>query len=179
MSQPGFGAADITELLGELAAQLHSRGLRGEMFVVGGAAIALAYDTRRSTRDIDAVFAPKSEVYAAAAVVARRRGIPTDWLNDAVKGFLPGPDPDPRPVFDAPGLRVDVASPRYLLAMKLLASRDDDVDDIRTLFTACGFTRAAEGLDLVESTFPARLISPRVRFLLEDLYPAEDPAGGR
>lgn len=179
MSQPGLSAAEITELLEELAAQLHSQGLRGELFVVGGAAIALAYNTRRSTRDVDAVFEPKNEVYAAAAVVAERRGIPTDWLNDAVKGFLPGPDPDRRPVFDVPGLRVDVASARYLLAMKLLSARDDDIDDIRTLFAECGFTRAAQGLDLVEATFPRRLIAPRVQFLLEDLYPPEGSAGGR
>jgi len=32
--------------------------------------MALAYDARRATRDIDAVFQPKEEVYAAAAVVA-------------------------------------------------------------------------------------------------------------
>jgi hypothetical protein len=49
-------------------------------------------------------------------------GLPEDWLNDAVKGFLHGEDPDAVPVLDTPGLRVDVASPRYLLAMKLLAA---------------------------------------------------------
>ncbi len=50
--------------------------------VVGGAAIALAYDERRSTRDIDAVFVPKMHVYRAAARVAADRGLPVGWLND-------------------------------------------------------------------------------------------------
>ncbi len=46
------------------------------MYVVGGAAIALAFDERRATRDIDAVFEPKAAVYEAADVVARDRGVP-------------------------------------------------------------------------------------------------------
>lgn len=58
------------------------------MYVVGGAAVTLAYDTRRSTRDIDAVFEPKAPVYQAAAEVAEQLGLPPGWLNDAVKGFL-------------------------------------------------------------------------------------------
>lgn len=58
------------------------------MFLVGGAAMAFADNTRRSTRDVDAVFEPKETVRDAAAVVADRRGISRDWLNDAVKGYL-------------------------------------------------------------------------------------------
>lgn len=42
------------------------------MYVVGGAAIALAFDERRSTHDVDAVFEPKETVYEAAAVVAEQ-----------------------------------------------------------------------------------------------------------
>lgn len=65
------------------------------MYLVGDAAIALAYDARRSTRDIDAIFEPKMAIYQAAAEVAPRLGLPVSWLNDAVKGFLAGGRLDP------------------------------------------------------------------------------------
>ncbi len=120
----------ILETLRALGVLLAERGLRGEMYVVGGAAIALAYDERRSTRDIDAVFEPKMEIYAAAAELADRLGLPPGWLNDAVKGFLGGTDPNASPVLDVPGLRCLAASPRVLLALKMLAHRvgEDEAD---------------------------------------------------
>ena len=62
-------------LLEALAAELDSIGVRGEMFIVGGAAMALAYNTRRSTRDIDAVFEPKATIYQAAERVAAAHGV--------------------------------------------------------------------------------------------------------
>lgn len=111
--------------------------------------MALAYDARRATRDIDAVFQPKDEVYAAAAAVAARHDLPEDWLNDGVKGFLPGDDPRARQVYESNSLRVDVASPEYLLAMKLLAAREQDVDDIVLLYRpaseAAGTLRPSTG----------------------------------
>jgi hypothetical protein len=48
----------ILRALIRLAAVLESRGVQGELYLVRGAAIALAYDARRATRDVDAVFAP-------------------------------------------------------------------------------------------------------------------------
>jgi hypothetical protein len=96
----------ILRLFEELSEELARRGTRAEIFLVGGAAMALAYDTRRATRDIDAVFQPKDEVYSAAAVVAARHDLPDDWLNDGVKGFLPGDDPQARPAYESEALRV-------------------------------------------------------------------------
>jgi hypothetical protein len=65
-------------------------------------------------------------------------------------------------------LEVAVASPEYLLAMKLLASRaDQDVDDIRLLYSLLGFTSAAEGMDLIERYYPREQLRPRIQFLLE------------
>jgi hypothetical protein len=152
--------------------ELAAVGVRGEVFVVGGAAMALAYDARRATVDVDAIFVPAAEVREAAARVAQRLDLEADWLNDGAKAFMPGPDPERIGVFEGDHLSVAAASPRYLLAMKLLASRvERDQDDIRFLYELCGFSTAAEGLDLVESTYPAHAIAPRVQFLLEEMYP--------
>ena len=170
MSEGPLTAEDIRRLFGELAAELDADGVRAELFLVGGAAIALCFDGRRTTRDLDAVFAPTTAVRQAAAAVAGREGLGPEWLNDAVKGFLPGPDPAAVRYFEAPGLLVDVASPEYLLAMKLFSSRVEvDADDIALLYRELGFRSVEEGLQLVERSYPGRPIAPRVRFLLQEI----------
>lgn len=131
--------------------------------------MALAYDARRATRDVDAVFAPKEEIYQVAREVAEEFGLPEGWLNDAVKGFLAGPDPAAIPVLDLPGLRVLAASPRYLLAMKCLASRRGDEADIRFLINQLGLTRVDQVLEIVLSAYPEARLLPRTRFMLEEI----------
>jgi hypothetical protein len=165
----GLGREDIRALLDDLSAELAARGARAELFLVGGAALAVAYDAMRATRDLDAVFIPTDTVRQAAAAVAQHRGLTEDWLNDAVKGFLPGPDPDAR-FYSSDSLIVDVASPRYLLAMKLFAARAEiDADDIILLYRQLGFTTVDEGLDLVEQAYPGRPIPAKVKFLLTEI----------
>jgi hypothetical protein len=160
---------EIVALLTALGATLRDRGVDGEMYVVGGAAIALAYDARRSTR-IDAVFEPKLAVYEAAAEVAERFGLPAGWLNDAVKGFLAGDDPEAAPVLDVPGLRCLAASPRMLLALKVLAHRvGEDEGDVMLLAAALGLRTAGETLDVAEDVFGDRL-EPAARFFVEELF---------
>lgn len=175
-SEP-LDAGAIRVLLDELGDELVRRGVRAELFIVGGAAMALRLyrspiDPGRRCR-----FEPKEIVRQAAAIVGVRRGLAADWLNDAAKGYLPGPDPDRVRTIDRPGLVVDVA-PRYLLVMKLLAARPDDVDDIRILYAACGFTTPAEGLDLLEATYPRHIIRPETQFLLEEPFPPTPDPGG-
>jgi hypothetical protein len=46
---------EIRDLLEELSERLAAREMRAELFLVGGAAMALAYATRRSTADLDVV----------------------------------------------------------------------------------------------------------------------------
>ena len=163
---------DIVMVLSELADELEARGIHGDLFLVGGAAMALAYSTRRATQDLVAVFEPKQAIYDAAGRVGDRHGLPSDWLNDGVKGFLPGPDPDATVLFDRPGLAVRVASPRYLFAMKVLAARvERDADDLRILFELSGFTSISEALDQVQSVYPHQPIPPRAQYLLYELFP--------
>jgi hypothetical protein len=54
MSGGQLSADDIRGLFGELASELDAAGQRAEIFLVGGAAIALCFDGQRSTRDLDA-----------------------------------------------------------------------------------------------------------------------------
>lgn len=162
--------AEIIAALTALAAELERRGVSAEMYVVGGAAIALAFDERRATRDVDAVFEPKGVVYEAAAAVAERLELPGGWLNDAVKGFLEGDDPAAAPVLDLPGLRCLAASPEVLLALKVLAHRvGEDEDDLRLLAAQLGLKRSDEVLAIAERTYGERL-DPAARFFVEEIF---------
>lgn len=161
---------EIIDALTALAVELNQRGISAEMYVVGGAAIALAFDERRSTRDIDAVFEPKQVVYEAAASVGEQRNLPLGWLNDAVKGFLAGDDPAASPVLDLPGLRCLAASPETLLALKVLAHRvGEDEADLRLLADKLGLESADEVLSIAERTYGDRL-DPAARFFVEQVF---------
>ncbi|MBI1844247.1 MAG: hypothetical protein HYR89_06525 [Actinobacteria bacterium] len=174
--KPLLDRSALVRLLDELAAELHQSGITAEMFLVGGAAITLAYSTRRATHDLDCVFEPKADVYAAARRVAERHDdLDDDWLNDAMKAYLPGEDPNATTIYDRPGLQVRVASPEYLLAMKVLAARmDRDADDIGLLADLCGLSTIKGVLDVVERFYPTHLIETRVQYVIEEIL--NDPS---
>jgi hypothetical protein len=166
-----FTRATILNALQALGEELANEGVRGQIFIVGGAAMALAYSTRRVTKDIDAVFEPKSKIYAAATKVAEALGLPEDWLNDAAKGFMPGNDEHPRPLPEIRGIEVTTASPSYLLAMKLMAMRfGEDDEDIQTLLREAGISSANEALALLERLYPLQEPPLKTRFFLEQLF---------
>lgn len=172
MNRTVLGRDELELLLAEVGADLDAQGIRGELFLVGGAALALAYNVRRLTDDVDGVFEPKSEIYAAARRVGARHGLPDSWLNDAVKGLLPGSDPDAREVLSLPGLRVSVPSPRYLLALKVYAARADrDEDDIRFLARQCDAHTAEQVLAITEGVMGDRALLPKSQFIVEQMFP--------
>jgi hypothetical protein len=168
----------IIGLLTELGRELDDRGVKAQMFIVGGAAIALAYNMRRATADVDGVFEPKAVIYEAARRVASRYGqLPDDWLNDGVKGLLPpGADQHSRVILDLPGITVTVPSPHYLLALKVQAARiDRDQDDIRFLAREAGAETADDVLRIAEQVIgPGRLL-PKAQFIVEEMFPATPP----
>jgi hypothetical protein len=130
----------IIRALRRLAERLAFRGVVADLYVFGGAAMALAYDTRRSTRDIDALVEPHGVVFAEAAAVA---------------------------------LGVHAASPRHLLAMKVMASRRRDGRDIAILARHLGLATADEVLSTCAGVFPDETPPQRARLLLDDVLRPE------
>ncbi len=167
-----LSAARITELLHRLNDRLAAEDVVGELYMVGGAVMALAFDARPSTNDVDALFIPKEIVRRLAREVARDAGVADTWLNDAVKGFL-GDRGEFTTWLELSHLRVFIPIPEYLLAMKCIAFRlgpeFHDEDDIRYLLRHLNVERSADALAIVERYFPADRIPPKTRFALEEL----------
>ena len=170
-----LSAADLRRLFELLNEELARANTEGELYLVGGAVMCLAYAVRPSTQDVDAFFKPAREVRAAAARVAIRAGLEADWLNDAVKGFL-SERGDFRAWLELSHLRVLVAQPEYLLAMKCLAFRlgaeFHDEDDIRYLLRHLGVTSYDKALDMLTRYYPLE------RFPQKTLYALEEILGG-
>jgi hypothetical protein len=137
----------VSALLTELGERLSGRGIEAEIYVVRGAAMMLAYDRDRLTKDIDAVGVPQEEIdLEVRGMAADHRDLGPDWLNAKVLPMLPrGVDAGRLQVLGGPGLTVNVASPKWLLAMKARAARDDrDLDDLWVLCQVLGLRTTEE-----------------------------------
>lgn len=148
--------ADIEGLLGQLEEAMTAACISGRVELVGGAALALVHYDRAGTTDIDAALHPAKEIRELADGLATANGLRPGWLNNAAQGFFPPGDTDEEPVvvFDGAALRVEVAGPRTLLAMKLRASRPfKDADDIAVLLRACDVTTLAEARAILEQVY--------------------------
>ncbi len=144
MGNGEFHADEIRQLLAKLDAELQREGKAATIFIVGGAAMALAYNGTRATDDIDGTFEPRDVVLAAAAKVADGwPGLHKNWLSDGVSQLMPPmADDHPRSETIGPALMVSIASPEYVLAMKAMVSRrsQGDLDDAVTLCGLVGIT---------------------------------------
>jgi predicted nucleotidyltransferase len=167
-----FTVADIRRLLGLLNEELASTDVHGEVYLVGGAVMCLAFDARESTRDVDAVFRPPAAVRQAAARVAARAHVPETWLNDAVKAWLGGRGDFDR-FIELSHLNVFIARAEYLLALKCAAMRLGeefrDLDDVRYLLRYLNITSSREALDIVARYLNDDAIPVKTRLALEEL----------
>jgi hypothetical protein len=182
------------DAMGQLAAE---RGLVVEIAVYGGSCLILASDIRGTSGDMDAVFLTEGRtVRQLADNVARRLGLPLDWINEAVTRTAPpigNPEPNLLPFGEYPrtsnapvGLRVFLPTPAYLLAMKILANRlvEDvdkiqlDLDDAVSLMRVTKISTHAALVALMTECYPnlpglaGSALSPRVNAKLDALMDA-------
>jgi predicted nucleotidyltransferase len=190
-----FDLLALETALMELGRRAYNAGRTVEIAIYGGSALLLTLNRQFTTRDVDAVFEKdKGFVKKIASEMAAEFGWEESWLNDGVKGWLSSIDADPRvkslfktyPSEEQPGLRVFVAKPEYLFAMKCRAMRiggvdsSSDIEDIKLLAQEIGLKSSKEALVLVEKFYPHNIIEPKTRFGLEEIFSSlgPQPSGG-
>ncbi|MBQ1017587.1 hypothetical protein KBX71_06855 [Micromonospora sp. D93] len=103
--------------------------------------------------------------------MADELGLLPGWLNEQASVYVSGKDdPGKRRVFDHPGLRVMAASPEHIFAMKALAARTRDVDDLRALAALAKVTTVDDAIRLCNDFYPDEAISPRAMGVIRELF---------
>ena len=140
--------------------------------------MVLAYSARVSTKDVDAIFQPTSKIREMAAQVGEVNGLPDNWLNDGVKGFISAKQDLVQgnlPQF--PNLSLTMPTPEYLLAMKCMASRIEpgevesgDVRDIVFLIRELKLKDSGAVMKIVAEYYPPDRIPVKAQYLVEGLF---------
>lgn len=123
---------------------------------------------------------------AAQTIYERHQGdegdLDANWLNDGVKGWLSKQDGQAKTLFrsypseDDVGLRVFVATPEYIFAMKCMAMRigqvegHHDVGDIRQLAIHLNIETADQALEIISKYYPKNEIQPKTQFGVEEIF---------
>ena len=177
MSKPALSKAELIELLETLSQRLRRKRAVARLYVIGDACMALAYGRGRSTADIDArIDTGHTALTEAAHEIARERGLPQSWLNEQATSAIPRrPDRRAQTLYESPHLVVTGASAEYLLAMKLEAGRDKDVEDIAYLLDRLKIEESDEALAIHEAALPDSERRAQARALLSAL--ATKPPG--
>ena len=143
---------ETTRLLREILQRANARGLRGNIRVVGGAAIAIMDPHRRTTSDIDAVLLPPGAFDDIVSELAAEHELQEGWLNDSAKAFIPMADLTDWVMVEQQGdVALFIGRPEMLLAMKLYANRASrDWDDIHFLLEACDIRSVEQAQEIYE-----------------------------
>ena len=171
MSGP-LGRERILELFEELSEELRFSRARVQVYVVGGAAMSLAFDRERTTRDVDARIALGHHRLALAVrAVGLRHGLPDTWLNEQATAWMPlANDARAQTLYESPYLTVTGASASHLLAMKLRGAREKDREDVALLCKHLGLKSSEEAIRIYRQVFPGEHVKYRARALLERTF---------
>jgi hypothetical protein len=180
---PKFTKETLLQLLGALNEQLKRKDITAEICIVGGAAMIIAFGSRESTEDIDALLLKPSSVREAIRQVAENKGLPENWLNDGAKGFASGEQTEMTELLNLSHLRVISPSPEYILAMKCIAARTGldkgDKADAKFLVNHLGLKSTEQVLRVVEKFYPRTRIPAKTQYFVEEIVnelnqPAQD-----
>ena len=168
-----LSAADVMKGLEMLTDELSRRTIGTRIQIVGGAAIALQVSRAALTRDVDVLQIGDTSIVQASEAVAAKLGWPNDWLNGAANMFASHYDDegDWTDLIQRDGIKIQIAKPELLLAMKLSAGRGArDLSDVELLLEACRVNQVSEATHIFERYFPTEVMPERsMKYLLHRL----------
>ena len=142
--------------------------------------MSLTHRRSQATFDVDALIVNETgSLIEVAREIADESGLPRDWLNDNVRQLSivpPEPDVCARTVFDSPHLVVTGASARHLLAMKVHAARERDLEDIATLVRELGIATMPQIREVHKAVFPHADLPERSAHRVSELLKALEDA---
>lgn len=172
MKKEVFTKKKIIHLLKLLSQELEKRELKGEILIVGGSAMVIAFKARIATKDIDAIFEPKSNIYEISKEIAKNQDLPENWLNDAVKGYM-SEKAEYNTFLNLPALKVYIPIPGYIFAMKAISMRitpeSSDIEDLKLLIKIVKIKTVEEGIAIIKKYYPEKLIPQRTYYALDEL----------
>ena len=170
---------EIIRGLTEINDYLAGKDLSGEICIYGGACMCLAFSSRLSTKDVDAVFQPADAMRKAIFEVGKRNGWKWNWINDDVAGFLsktPVEYTELAELEQLAHLKVLFPPPQYMLAMKCLAGRtgseedpSPDLGDAVWLCQQIHMQKASEISEVVKTYYPDEALSENTRFFIHEV----------
>ncbi len=148
------------------------RGARAHVYLFGGAAMSVAFDRNRRTVDLDVrVDSGREKLTEAARAVGRRRGFEEGWFNEPAAVVLPkGADERAGTLYQSQYLTVTGASAQHLLAMKLVAGRFKDRDDIAVLCRELGVGNEGEAIRIKDEVLPGVPVHRAAREALKRVF---------
>lgn len=149
---------EIEGLLAELLERADDAGVDVDIFVVGGAAMALQLGRDQLTPDVDGLFRPFDRIQAIAQLMADEHGLSPQWINENARPFIAFDTDDPRHFVTVTlrGRALRLASPRALMAMKMARYARKDYADVTAL------------IRLLDLTVPSEIVELTVEVLGED-----------
>lgn len=164
-------AQEIETYLAELGQELQNLGVQRpiRILLVGGAFMLTQVRNRFTTDDVDVLLkdiedSKTSVLYqifrAAVRAVTSRNKIPSTWINDVIGDFLRdiGTAPEGTLWHTYTMLEVYIPPSEYILALKLLAGRQKDRDDIHALCQQLQIRTRKQAQGLVDRYIPNKQV---------------------
>jgi hypothetical protein len=165
---------EILKYLTLLGQRLKDRDETGEILLTGGASMPLVHSARDMTKDVDALYEPRSSINEIAEQIAAEYDLDPEWLNDSVKGFV-GANAPMDSFMQLDGLTINTVSADYLLAMKLMSARYGETDrkDIEFLLNKLDVRNADDAFGILLKYWPQKMVTPKTMYVIEEFFDGE------